>query len=437
MNGMALESIKVISLHKALLYLVFITGFIGPAFFLIDLGAFHLFPFRILLLILWFIFLLHFFLNQGRQNISHIKVKYYLRFLAIWGFYAVLTLAWVNSPVDAVRHVVFLLAGISMIIFVVWYFTKLEDFRRLYYIWLLVLLPMIGLGLWNHLTGQHLASSALVDAPERFIHMPTAVFHNPNDYATFLALSIPFILVLIRYVNNKMVSLWGLGMLLPTLYLLTVTYSRANYLAVILGVAFWFLILLKLKKKLKVAVLCLLFILSLFAIFPDQLEDITSNIGVQIGSLIADSERQGGSIDVRINLVKNAFVFAMEYYGFGVGAGNIEHHMAGYRVYDTGGIINVHNWWVEILANYGFFIFAGYLLFYGGIFMNLYQAYGKLTERTEKMVCEALLVGLVIFLLASLSSSTIMAFGPMWILFAFALGFLNYYRVKQARGSGR
>ncbi|MBS3947173.1 MAG: hypothetical protein KGZ57_02550, partial [Dethiobacter sp.] len=136
MNGMALESIKVISLHKALLYLVFITGFIGPAFFLIDLGAFHLFPFRILLLILWFIFLLYFFLNQGRLNISHIKVKYYLWFLAIWGFYAVLTLAWVNSPVDAVRHVVFLLAGISMIIFVVWYFTKLEDFRRLYYIWL-------------------------------------------------------------------------------------------------------------------------------------------------------------------------------------------------------------------------------------------------------------------------------------------------------------
>lgn len=435
MNGSTLGTVKVISLYKVLLYLVVIAGFFGSSFFSIDLGGFHIFLFRFLLLLLWFAAILYVFLNHGKLNISHIRVKYYLQFLALWGLYAVLTLAWVNSPAEAVRHVILLVSGISMSFFVVGYFTRLEDFRRLYFIWLLVLLPMIGLGFWNHLTGQHLAGSALAYAPERFIRMPTAVFHNPNDYATYLALSVPFMLVLIRYAQSKITALWGLVMLLATLYLLVVTLSRANYLAVILGVSFWFLFLHRLSKKLRVAVLSVLLALSLFAVFPNQFADVTNNIGVQMASLAVGSELQEGSVGVRINLLKNALIFTLEHYGFGVGAGNIEYHMANYPFYDTGGIINVHNWWVEILANYGFFIFAGYLLFYWGIVISLYQAHSKQAERAAKMVCEALLVALVIFFLASISSSTIMGFTPMWTLFAFALGFLNYHRMKQVRGA--
>jgi hypothetical protein len=49
------------------------------------------------------------------------------------------------------------------------------------------------------------------------------------------------------------------------------------------------------------------------------------------------------------------------------------------------------------------------------------------------MVCEALLVSLVGFLFASISSSSIMAFKPQWLLFAFALTYLNYFRNREEK----
>ena len=49
------------------------------------------------------------------------------------------------------------------------------------------------------------------------------------------------------------------------------------------------------------------------------------------------------------------------------------------------------------------------------------------------MICKALLVSLVGFFFASVSSSSIMAFNPQWLLFAFALSYLNYFRNKEEK----
>ena len=108
--------------------------------------------------------------------------------------------------------------------------------------------------------------------------------------------------------------------------------------------------------------------------------------------------------------------------------------MGNFPVYNTRGITNPHNWWDELLVDYGIFIFAGYVLFYLGLVARLYKIHQHLGAGTEKMICEALLVSLVGFFLASISSSSIMTLKFQWILFAFALVFLNYQRIKQLGG---
>jgi len=95
-----------------------------------------------------------------------------------------------------------------------------------------------------------------------------------------------------------------------------------------------------------------------------------------------------------------------------VGAGNAEYWMGNFPIYETRGITNPHNWWDEILVDYGIFIFAGYVLFYVGLVARLYKIHQHLGAGTEKMICEALLVSLVGFFLASISSSSIMALKP-------------------------
>lgn len=426
---------KDLPVKKGILYLIIVAGFIGPAFLCTDIGPFSLFPLRILLPLLWLLFLLGILINKGKLSISHIRIRNYLWFLVLWLVYAVLSLGWAAEKVEAIREIIFLFMGISVIFFVVFYFSTLKDLKRLYNLWLVILLALIGIGLWEHATGSHLGVSGLANAPERFRFAPTGVFHNQNDYATYLALSIPFVLVFIRYKGGLTKRLSGMAILILSLYLVIVTFSRANYLAIILGVAFWFLFLLKVKSKIKVLALTGLVALLLFVAFPSWIQDVFGTVNVQLGSLAAQmtTSPELGSVAVRLNLLRNSLIFLVNSGGFGVGAGNVEYHMANFQVYDTHGITNVHNWWAEILVDYGVFVFAGYVLFYLGLLTKLYKVHGKLIDISEKMVCEALLVGLLVFFFASMSSSSILALGTPWIFFAFALGFLNYYRIKQVR----
>jgi len=429
------RSIKISSLQKFLLYLTIVAGFIGSAFLAIPVGPIHIFPYRVLLPLLWFIFATRILL-QGRVDISPIKVKPYLQFLALWLSYAVLSLAWAADKGAAIRDIVFLFMAISVIFFVVYHFSNSKDLKRLYYLWLVVLGGLLLVGFWEHLTGQHLSVSGLYgETRARFMFMPTSVFRNPNDFATYLALSIPFILALIWYRRGIVVRSVGLVVLLASLYLLLETFSRANYLAVMLEVAFLFTFLFKLKAKFKVIILGGLLILVLVIALPGPTQRIIGTIGKQIESITSPWGLSHGSTGVRINLLKNSLVFLVRTAGFGVGAGNAEYWMGNFPVYNTCGITNPHNWWDEILLEYGVLIFAGYVLFYLSLVVNMYKIHQHLSAGTEKMICEALLVALVGFFLASISSSSIMALRPQWFLFAFALAFLNYQRIKRLGGA--
>jgi len=428
------QSIKILALQRFLLYLTIIAGFVGSAFLTIPTGPIHLFPYRILLPLLWLIFVTGILL-QGRVDISHVKVKPYLQFLALWLLYAILSSAWAADKGAAVRDVIFLVMAISVIFFVVYYFSNSKDLKRLYYLWLVVLEGLLLVGFWEHLTGHHLSVSGFYgETRARFMFIPTGVFRNPNDFATYLALSIPFVLALIRYRRSIVTRSIGLVVLLASLYLLLEAFSRANYFAVILEFAFLFTFLFKLKAKFKAIILGGLLVLALVIALPGPTQRIISTIGEQTESITSPGSLTYGSIGVRINLAKNSLIFLGRTAGFGVGAGNAEYWMGNFPIYETRGITNPHNWWDEILVDYGIFIFAGYVLFYVGLVARLYKIHQHLGAGTEKMICEALLVALVGFFLASISSSSIMALRPQWFLFAFALAFLNYQRIKRLEG---
>ena len=426
---------NVVSMQKGLLYLALVAGFIGSAFLAIPVGPIHIFPYRVLLPLLWLIFAMGILL-QGRVSLSQIKVKPYLQFLGIWLIYAILSLAWVVSGTDAIRQIIFLFMAVSVIFFVVYYFSNSRDLRRVYYLWLAVLGGLILVGICEHLTGQHLSVSGFYgETRANRMFIPTSVFHNTNDFATYLALSIPFVLALIRYRKSMVERSIGLVVLLASLYLLLETFSRANYLAVILELVFLFTFLFNLKAKVKAIIFGGLLILALVIALPGPTQRVAAIIAEQTESITSPWSLTYGSTGVRINLVKNSFVFLGRTAGFGVGAGNAEYWMGNFPVYNSRGITNLHNWWGEILVDYGIFIFAGYVLFYLGLILRLYRIHRHLGDGPEKMICEALLVALVGFFLASISSSSIMALRPQWFLFAFALAFLNCHRTERLEGA--
>jgi len=125
-------------------------------------------------------------------------------------------------------------------------------------------------------------------------------------------------------------------------------------------------------------------------------------------------------------LSRNAFQELHKHSLLGVGAGNAEEHMKAYRT-ETFQILALHNWWLEILVNYGIFIFVLYIVFIFRLLFQLYLVAVRAGPGVLKVVAESALVGLAGFPIAAVSSSSLVYSRVMWIFFGFALCAVNLY----------
>ena len=418
------------AIPQYLLYLTIIAAFPGAYVMSVEIGSIHLFPYRYLLMILCLIFIAGIYANSWLLNVSQIKVRLYLKYLAIWLIYAFFSIIWAADKVEAARNIIFLFTGILVIFFMVFYFNNLNYLKALYITLLLIFIALLPIGIWETVTGNHLPMAGLfgIDRLD-MAFMPSTFFRNPNDYAAYLALTIPMFLVWVRYHQKTLGRIIGILIIILGLWVLLMTTSRSSYIALFSGVAFWLLFFMRGKTKLKVISVVAAISIFLILFIPSTIYDSFTLIGEEMSSLSRVYNDEDAP-DVRKNLIKNGLYFTVQSSGFGVGAGNVEYYMGKYSIYPVGRTTNIHNWWAEILTNYGIFIFAGYIIFYGSLLLNLWQVYKKTHVLQEKMICEALLIGLVSFFMASISSSSIIAFPPQWIFFGFALAFLNYTRIK-------
>jgi len=423
---------RVSTFMRLLVYLLIITGITGQLFFSIPVGEYQIFLFRLLLFFLWFLFLLKILFNRGRINIAFIRIKPYLLFLIIWFSYAILSWGWAISKTGAAKYTYFLFAGFSIIFFIVFYLRSLKNLKTLYILWILILILLLAIGFWEHLTGNHLSTSKYVieGGDPKIKFSPAATFYNPNNFAAYLALSFPFILAWLYYKKRIIEQFLGLTLLFGSVYLLITTNARIIFLVLLLEVFIFLFFLRSLNKRIKFIVGICLITALLFIILPDFVNSLLGQINIQLKSFSSEYELTEGSIAMRMALIKNALFSLTSSFGFGVGAGNIEWYIAEYQPYFSFGMTNVHNWWLEILANFGIFIFLGYLIFYFSLVRALWKTYRYLTLNFEKIICETLLLGLMGFSIACIGPSSIIAFKPQWLLFAFALAFLNYYRNK-------
>lgn len=418
-------------LERACWWAVVVTGFFGVALFPLDVGPFTLFLYRICLSLLWLLFAMRVLAKQTIP-LANYPTRWSLLFFAFWLVYAILSLGWAPSKGAGVRDVVFLFMGASLVLFSTYYLRGVPDLRTWHRIWVGVLCAFVVLGLWEHVTGQHLPVSAFFgESRARFMFRPTGVFFNPNDFATFLALSIPFGVSVLRYGRRMAPRLVACGAGAVAFYLIVVTGSRANMLAVLLEVAFLGLFLTGFWQKVGVAMMGGICGAILLFYTAGPVSSFFSEVSGELGSIYTQAKQESGSIAIRANLARNGLLFLHSTGGIGVGAGNSEYWMAHFAEYDTAGILNPHNWWLEVLMEYGVLVFVGYVALYVGLIRGLWRAWRASHDRVHRMVAEALLLSMVGFAVAGVSSSSIMAFKPQWLLFAFAIGFVGYHRAGE------
>ncbi|MBD1382997.1 O-antigen ligase family protein [Metabacillus arenae] len=420
------------SIRKILLSLLLSTAFLSGGITLAVLPGFSLFPYRLFLLILTLVYLIQ-WLKRDILWWKDIKVKPIIAFFFLWFLYSLVSLSWSASLSEGVKDITYLVVGISFTYYVVSIYNEKRNYVEFFFIWIIMTFALIGLGFLNHFLEKHLPISRINYAYSYQQDIPTAVFVNENDFASFLAIAIFFLVSLCHNHPYKILKFFGVIGILCSLLLIVLTESRANYISVAIGFAFWYLFMINLKLRVKLTILGSLAVVPIILFFSNRIIPIVQSVAVQVVSLFVPNEASR-SVDIRTNLLKNIIVYIEDSFGFGVGSGNAEFYIENNQIYDTHGDYNVHNWWAEIFVNYGMFIFFLYVIMLVYLFVKLFRYNMRESDWQLKMITEALLCGLIVFLFASISPNSFMALTYNWIFVAFLIGVVQFYkksRVKQ------
>jgi teichuronic acid biosynthesis protein TuaE len=420
--------------ERKLLYLTLALSFFGSAFLSFSMGSFHLFPGRLALLVL----LGFLVLRITSIGIVPLHIKAQVLFLGLWFLFAIVSMIWAPDLALALHYLTFLFFGMAVIFAMVSYIDDPAGLDTVHRIWVFVFAVVVLIGFWEHLTGNHLDTSGLYQFenpyPEsanyvRLTYMPTGPFRNPNDLGLFFGLSFPLAFVRALRIKASLRRNAAFLLLAASLFVLIKTESRANYLAVGMGFMFWFIFLGREVNKKKALAGVGALILAISIILPGWITWASTVWNGQMKPLAHIWETD----QVRRNLILFGLKSVETTMGIGLGAGGVEPFMSQYTDM-TGEVTNLHNWWLEILADFGIPIFVGYVIFYIGLLISLYRIYRNSSSPQMKMIAEGLLMGWVGFFIGSISSSSIVALLPHWMFVGFILCAVNVYR-KERRGT--
>lgn len=391
--------------------------------------------FRILYVLLCLGTAVWFLLN--RKLPSNLHVRGILLFLAFWVAWALVSLAWAADKPTGVKYVVFLSMMVSLSGGTVLAVNTARTLRIVLVMLLLIFVAAIGIGIAEAATDFRLPTSALVNAVERAQWAVTSFFHNQNDFATYIALWLPFLLTAPFFARRARLVSVAVVCTLAAVICFLYTGSRTNLLALALVGSSLLLVVAARRERpiesrqMAVGLLMLGGVtVAVFLGISGSLR-MVPEIAVQhwrfdtLETEVAAGTGSGGS---RINQIQGGLVALRNSYLLGVGPGNAEYHLR--QMPGTERVYNLHNWWLEVLVNGGIVVFVGYLLFYAALLYNLFRVAIRSSDTTLAYVAASLFAALVGYIFGSLSPSSAIHFTPMWIHFGLSLAVINLHRKR-------
>lgn len=403
---------------KFSIYIFFFLSFFDMSLLGIHLSSLS----KVLLVFITGILILNELLTQNKKiNLKKSKTFkiscYCLFFLLIYGL---ISLTWsknIFEGIDLLSNIILLLGSILLLTLSI---KNKNDFQNL--------LSSISLAIIIHnlIAWYEILSKNYYFVPEEYIFnytmngYPVSTFFNTNNFATFL--SIGFFILFVSYQNKKNVvqKFVLLLAMASSIFLIIKTDSRANLAAIIIGlivIIFMNVRKMKLKKNQIIAIhflLSFLFIIVLYGVlfYSDTLESV----------FVKDKAIESNSI--RFNLVKNGFSFLFETNLLGVGAGSLDYWMINKSNYITGGVVKMHNLWMEILSTYGLLSFILFLFSYL-ITMCRYFVLSMSLESTNSKVCLTFSSMMLSFIISSMSPSSLFLAPWSWIYLS-----IMYFGIK-------
>ncbi|MDQ0415870.1 O-antigen ligase [Croceifilum oryzae] len=446
-----------------LFYLTAAFALLGPSFGIPVTSSFTLTFFRLAFLVLLAGFIFR-FVNTKRLEASYMyPIRWYIAFLCFWIVYAVLTLTWVIDMGRGIRYVVFLTNMIALALSFPYFIRNESYYQKITKVLFGVYTAIILFAVFESVTLIHLPTSRAVDGnvSDGVSASVTSVFTNQNDLATCITLALPFIVAaMIMLPLSRKMKAAVYGVFILSGYVLFATGSRVNELIVLPLIAVALLILFwksldRSRFRLKsirtngfflLLAVVLIQVMLATMLTPEGQRVVEDKLGSTSASLSdlhnavseelvggeSHTEGQSGeSITVRVNLLKHGFDFLVKSHFMGVGAGNIErlmHPSSVEYVSEDVNKENIHNWWAEILVNFGVVTFALYLALYVWLLWRLWKLISlKRSPQLSPYLrfgAVASLAAMTGYFFGGMAMSTAIHFTPMWISYGLALAVL-------------
>lgn len=337
------------------------------------------------------------FINRNGVYKKKFKLNKYVFFYLIWLVFGLFSIFWSVEKYLWFRSCIILLINCSSVFIFLQFINDEDDVK--YYLKIVFYTFLVNnlIGWFEVITKKYLFTITEYIGMYTVNRWPVASFLNTNDFCTYLSISFPFVLAYFMYKNN----IWYKSIIILTLFssllLMFRAGSRANILAVVLGLAFLWL-LSNLDGRLEKLVIL---VFSVFFLLLIIIGISSSSLGDKILNKFIGNDKS--SDQLRMNLIRNGMIYLKNSNYLGVGAGNLEYWLPNFQYYKTFNFLYIHNWWVETLVNYGVVIFGGYLYSW----INLLLTSTTKKSRNKK-VSQILGMGILVFALASTSPSSIL-----------------------------
>ncbi len=400
-----------------------ITCLLGANIISLNLGFFKLSLYRVL--ISFSLLIIGPSINKILNN-SNKKTNYdYVYLYFFWLLYSLINLIWVKDYSGWAKAFSFLLPGFLLSVFIFSYVNTKKDIIICFDLIVGISILYSLLAFYEIFTGNYLF---LFDENLEFyketvlltsatgIRPPVTVFGNPNNYSLFLYFSIAFAMTLYKIKESKLYKYLYLTFILAAIFLIICTQSRSTFLGTtIFFITYAFLNFLRKSIIRKIVSILLILVFSVFLYF--LLHDFIS-IFSDVTSFDFQNKGEGGSDEIRMNLIKNGMIYLFNTGFMGVGLGNIEYYMKSFPVHYTEGIENMHNWWLEILVSSGVLFFISYIIIYLKEMRRIFLKFKKALDFKLKNIYLIFFSFFIGFIVSCVGPSSLITSEWIWPLMA-------------------
>ena len=420
---------------KRLINLTVFFSVMGTHVWTIPVGAYKLSPFRMLFFGIVAATAFHAYqqirgrsvtsLVQGvmakwRRNSSFFSIV----FLFFWLAYAMVSFFWVKDYSAWFKAVYLIGLGAFSALIMSIYLTSYQDILN-------TLQGLAGALLIHNLIGWYEVSTgnyAFITPAMIRIYVvkmyPVSMLGNTNNFGVFLFLSLFVLYVVWVNSSNLLIRVSAPILAISSLGLMYFTQSRSSQLGLVIGlgvfVLLWFMRYSPYRFSLRSKALRtgLVVALLLVAVLVISQREVIVNAYQGMRDIVSEQLIEEDVDTKRLHLIANGFYFLRKTYGFGTGAGNIEYWMKNYQIYTTWGLVNIHNFWLEILVGYGFIVFLGYLLYYGKLMIGNCRRFMRAKDPLARSLALAFVSILAGFIIASIGPSNMLVPEWYWVFWA-------------------